>query len=185
MKFIVRIIVLLFVTEPLFAMPAQILLMRHGEKPDVGNELSAEGWKRAQLLPTLFVNRAEFKTYGLPASLYAMAPKKADGSVRAIQTLKYVSDQFNIPIETQFTRDQVSELVNNIKNDKNLDGKMIVICWEHKVLIDIAAGLGFPQLNSWPSEQFDRVWMLNFTENGKPLNYLDLAEKLLPGDSNK
>ncbi len=182
MKFIYRIFVLLLVTQPIFAMPAQIMLMRHAEKPEVGNELSSKGWQRAHALPSLFLSRAEFRTYGTPAALYAMSPKNADGSVRAIQTLLDLSYQLNMPIIKKFSRDEVKKLVNNIKDDKDLDGKMIVICWEHKVLEDIAKELGFKGLN-WPSEQFDRVWLLNFSEKGNAKSFSNVPEKLLSGDS--
>ncbi|MBC7743127.1 MAG: histidine phosphatase family protein, partial [Bdellovibrionaceae bacterium] len=118
-------------SQSLLAMPSQILLMRHAEKPDSGNELSEQGWQRARLLPNLFTSRQEFKNFGLPMALYAMSPKKDDGSIRSIQTLKYVSEQFSIPIEKQFNRGQIKELVAKIKNEKKFNGKMVVICWEH------------------------------------------------------
>ena len=77
---------LVLATQSLWSMPAQILLMRHGEKPVVGNELSPQGWRRAQALPTLF-SRPELRRFGLPVGLYAMAPSHPGGSIRAIETL--------------------------------------------------------------------------------------------------
>lgn len=183
MKIKYHIFFLLLLSETLFAMPAQILLMRHGEKPVVGNELSEQGWLRAKALPQLFLDRAEFQRYGLPVALYAMSPNKEGGSLRAIQTLKYVSKQLNLPMETDFTRDQVDELINNIKNNKSYDNKMIVICWEHKVLVKIANRLGLNEVSQWPSEQFDRIWSLNFSPEGTLTGFKNLPEKLLPTDS--
>ncbi len=182
MHFKYVLITLLLTTQTLLAMPAQILLIRHGEKPDQGNELSQQGWLRAKALPNLFLKRTDFSTYGLPAVFYAMSPSKLGGSVRAIQTVKFASEQFHVPVETRFTRDQVSELVANIKNDQSLNGKMIVICWEHKVLLDIAAQLGVKQNLSWPSEQYDRVWNLTFDNQGKLKKFQDLPQRLLPSD---
>ncbi|MGZ3724162.1 MAG: histidine phosphatase family protein [Pseudobdellovibrio sp.] len=164
------------------AMPAQILLIRHGEKPPTGNQLSAQGWQRAAALPNLF-NRPEFDAYGAPVALYAMAPETPAGSVRAIQTLKYVSDDLKLPINTQFTRDQIAQLVNDIKSNKNYDGKMVVVCWEHTVLISIAQALGEMQPLVWPDTQFDRVWSLTYSADGQLQKFEDLPEKLLPTDS--
>ena len=48
MRFKYHILILLFIGETIFAMPAQILFMRHGEKPKKGDELSAQGWQRAR-----------------------------------------------------------------------------------------------------------------------------------------
>ena len=112
-----------------------------------------------------------------------MAPEKKGGSVRAIQTLKFVSEKLNLSINSGFTRDQVIELVIDIKNNKNLDGKMIVICWEHTVLIDIAKELGVEQPLDWPSKQYDRIWTLTYSKDNKLIKFEDLPQKLLPTDS--
>lgn len=165
------------------AMPAQILLIRHAEKPDIGNELSARGWERAKLLPQMFNTRAELTEFGQIASLFAMAPAKQDGSVRAIQTLKFVAENLKVGINSDFKRDQVSELIDSIKNDRNLDGKTVLICWEHSVLIDIAHELGVQSALTWPGHQFDRVWSLTFSTDSKLTRFESLPEKLLPGDS--
>ncbi len=185
MQFKYIIISLLFISQTVFAMPAQILLIRHGEKPDQGSELSEQGWQRAKALPKLFLNRSEFTSHGLPVVFYAMSPSKPGGSVRAIQTVKMASEQFHVPIETRFTRDQVSELAASIKNDQSLNGKMIVICWEHKVLLDIAAKLGVKQRLDWPSEQYDRVWNLTYDDQGNLKLFQDMPQRLLPSDSQK
>lgn len=166
-----------------FAIPAEILMIRHGEKPSHGPELNDQGWQRAKALPTLFHNRDEFKRYGLPVALFAMRPDHDGGSVRAIQTLQYLSKDLGVPINTDFTRDQVSELVQKIKTDKSFDGQMVVICWEHKVLADIAKALGKSTPPPWPGSQFDRVWALDFTDNGALISFNNFPQRLLPGDN--
>ncbi|MBC7457881.1 MAG: histidine phosphatase family protein [Bdellovibrionaceae bacterium] len=166
------------------AMPAQIILIRHGEKPDIGDELSSQGWERAKALPNLF-KRAEFKQYGDPVALYAMNKKGKQGSIRAIQTLKYVSDYFKLAVNTNYTRDEVSNLVDDIKKNHKYDGKMIIICWEHKVLIDIAVELGVQQPLSWPEDQFDRAWILDFNSSGQFETFRNLPQQILPSDSKK
>ena len=172
---------LLLVGESLMAMPSQILMIRHAEKPVSGNELSPKGWERAKLLPSLF-ERIEFKKFGMPTALYAMTPSKPGGSVRAIQTLRYVSEKLVLKINSDFTRDQVIEMVSEIKNERTYDGKMIVICWEHKVLLDLAKALGVKEPLDWPSQQFDRVWSLTYGIDNT-VKFENLPERLVPGDS--
>ncbi len=164
-------------------MPAQILLMRHAEKPSFGNELSSQGWSRAKVLPTLFENRDEFLRFGKPSALFAMSPRRKEGSVRAIQTLKFVSEQFKIPISSRYTRNEVRNLVAEIRNDKNLDGKMVIICWEHKVLAEFAAEFGAEGFLSWPKSQYDRIWALSYSKENKLVKFENLPERLLPSDS--
>lgn len=165
------------------AMPAEVLLIRHGEKPPQGAELNQQGWQRAKALPNMFRNRDEFRKYGLPVALFAMRPDHDGGSIRAIQTLQYVSKDLGVSINTDFTRDQVSELVQKIKTDKSFDGQMIVICWEHKVLADIAKALGKSTPPPWPGSQFDRVWALDFNANGTLISFNNFPQRLLPGDN--
>src|SRR6185437_6917939 len=127
------------------AAPAQVLLIRHGEKPPQGNDLSARGWQRAQALPELF-QRPEFEQYGLPVALYAMAPKgglsNPQSSMRAVETLKYLSADLHLPINTQYERDDFAPMVHEIMGLPQYDGKLVVVCWEHKVMTDIAKAFG-------------------------------------------
>ena len=165
------------------AMPTQILLMRHAEKPEHGNELSFQGWKRAMTLPSLFENRPDSQQFGKPAALYAMSPRKIGGSVRSIQTLKFISEKFNLVINSDFTREEVKKLVADIKNNKSLNGKMIIICWEHKLLMEIASELGVDEPLDWPKKQYDRIWSLSYSKDNKLVKFQNLPERLLPADS--
>ncbi len=162
-------------------MPAQVLLIRHGEKPPQGNELNEQGWKRAEALPNLFKTRDEFMKYGTPVALFAQKPF-ADGSLRALQTLLYVSREFQIQTQTPYLRDETTALVQLIKSDRSLDGRMIVICWQHEALKDIAKAFGATKLPAWPAKQFDRVWSLSFASDGQLNQFENLPQRLLPTD---
>lgn len=180
MKNLLLLLISVFSLQTL-SMPAQIILMRHGEKPEEGDELSEQGWARAKALPNLF-DRKELKSK--PFALFAMKRKsKSDGSIRPIQTLKYVSEKFNLTINTPFKKDQVIDLVQQIRNDSNLNEKTIVICWEHKVLRDIARELGLNSPPDWSGDVYDRLWLLNFSASGDLVKFQNLPERLLPSDS--
>jgi phosphohistidine phosphatase SixA len=173
-------------TKLVFAMPAQIFLIRHAEKPtqgDEGSELSERGWQRARLLPNLFQNQPELARLGPPAALFAMAPQNDGGSIRAIQTLKYVAETFHLPIDSDFKRDDYQQMIRTLKKDPSLENKFVVICWERKVLSDIASELGVKHPPSLASEQYDRAWLLSFSEDGKLEEFHDFPQSLLPGDS--
>lgn len=166
------------------AMPAQIILMRHAEKAG-GSELSDIGWQRARALPTLFRQRTEFLRFGPPAALYAMNPSHDGGSVRAIQTLQFVAEDLKLPLRTNFTRDEYAALVAEIKADSRLDGKSVVVCWQHDNLLPMAQALGLAAPPAWPSTQFDRAWVLTFSSLGTLVQFENLPERLLPTDSAK
>ena len=86
----------LLVAGQALAIPAQVVLIRHGEKPKQGNELNQQGCERAFLLPDFFKNNPIVNAYGGPAGFFAMAPKSQDSSVRAVQTLVPTVATFNL-----------------------------------------------------------------------------------------
>lgn len=179
------------------SMPAHILLIRHGEKPDSGDELSPRGWDRAKALPSLF-EREPYAGFGAPAALFGMAPKSQDeiaaeppandgtknedeGSVRAIQTLKYVSEKFGLKIIDKYKKGDEQALADQLRTDDKLNGKFVVVCWEHKALTDLAADLGVDPAPKYPGSHFDRAWLLTM-DGDKVARFQDLPENLLPGD---
>ncbi len=170
------------------AMPAEVLLIRHAEKPtegDEGMELSEKGWLRAQALPKLF-KQPEFK--GLmdrKVILIAMAQKKRNSSIRPIQTLKYLSVSLNTQIETPYTRDDYGFLVNQLRGNPFFKNKTVIICWEGTVLSSIARSLGVYPVPELRKRDFDRAWVLKFNDNGALSRFQDLPQRLLPGDANR
>ncbi len=163
-------------------MPAQIVVIRHGEKPATGGELSAQGVQRAQSLPRFFKTNPEVMRFGAPVAIYAFKPAVAGGSVRAIQTVTPLAKQLGLSIHQDYIRDDYAKMVEEIKSTHAYDGHMVLICWEHKVITDIVAAFGATG-HDWPGgDVYDRAWVLDF--NGDQLiQFKDLPESLLPGDS--
>jgi len=168
------------------AAPAQVVLIRHGEKPDDGPELDERGRQRARALVSFFTSDAAMTRNGPPAAIFAMAPKGDGGSVRAIQTVQPLADKLGLPVRADFTRKQISALADAIMKDGSLDGKTVVVCWEHKVIPDIARALGADTAPAkWPGgDVYDRAWMIRFA-GGRFLSFEDLPEHVLPGDSDQ
>jgi hypothetical protein len=163
------------------AMPTEILIIRHGEKPASGPDLSDQGWERARALPQLF-QRPEFQKFGPPAALYGFGPDKQDGAMRGIETLQFVGQAFGLPVISSFLRGQEQDLVQAIQNDSSLNGKFVVICWEHHSMTPLAADFGVNPAPTYPGDRFDRAWLLTF--NGNQLaSFQDLPQHLMPGDT--
>jgi len=174
-----------------YAEPAQVILIRHAEKPATGPELNAQGFKRAEALVKFFRNNPAVTAYGTPVAIYAAAPKHEDSSVRSIQTVTPLAKALGLGVDTSFTRGQTNKIVRAIMEDPAYDGRLVLICWQHTNLVEIAQNLAAynnsPRLEVplvWPDETFDRAWILNL-KNGKVVSFKDLPQRLLPGDSNK
>ncbi|MGZ3685648.1 MAG: histidine phosphatase family protein [Bdellovibrionota bacterium] len=172
---------LFFAAAPAFAKPGHVLLIRHGEKPDDGDDLSSKGYDRAKALPKLF-DHPELKSAGDPVALYAQKSTDANPSKRAEETLKPLAEQLKLTIKTNFKIDEAKALVKEIMGDSHYDGKLVVIAWEHNALEDIAAEFGVDPKPKYPKDEFDRAWLLTF-ESGETVKFEDFAQKLLPGDA--
>ena len=166
-----------------YATPVQVILIRHGEKPLNGNELSPKGWQRANALPTFFISNKMISQFGNPVALYAAAPAKAGGSIRSIQTLTPYATKISLAIHTNIKRDNIQDLVNEIMTNATYDGHTVIICWEHNLIPEIAQLFGAKDApDFWDSNIFDRAWVLRFSHNND-VTFTNLAQNLLPGDS--
>ncbi len=174
-----------------FAAPAQVILIRHAEKPAEGTGLSAQGFKRADALVNFFKTEAAVTRYGTPVAIYAAAPKNEDSSIRSIQTVTPLAQAIKVKIDDRFTRGQTNKIVRDLMENPAYDGRMVLICWQHTNLVEIAQNLALynssprvsiPQL--WPDDAYDRVWILDLTK-GQVVSFKNIPQRLLPGDSLK
>ncbi|MDA8130091.1 MAG: histidine phosphatase family protein [Elusimicrobia bacterium] len=184
----------LFFSAAAFAAPAQVILIRHAEKPEYGSELSPEGRKRAEALVWFFQTNTSVTRYGTPAAIYAAAPKHEDSSLRSIQTVTPLANALKMEINTGFTRGQTHKIAADIMENPAYRGRMVLVCWQHTNLVDIvhelAAYSNTAQAvldtlpTAWPDGAFDRVWILDF-HYGRVAAFRDIPQNLLPGDSTK
>jgi hypothetical protein len=167
------------------AAPAQIIFLRHAEKPSFGPELDARGRERATALATLFTKDPRVLGHGPAAGIFAMRQAKPGTSVRPIQTIEPTGRALGLPLDTRFTRDEISAVVRAILTSPACDGKTVIVCWEHDAIPEMLQALGWTRgPKNWPDKSYDRLWLLDL-ENGKPVRFRDLPQKLLPGDKAK
>ena len=170
---------------PARATPAQIIFLRHAEKPDDGPELDARGRTRAAALVQLFTHDPRALEHGPAAAIFAMKPAKAGGSVRAIQTIEPTARALGLKVDASFARDEIKALVKAINANPSLDGKTVIVCWEHDAIPDMLPAFGWQRgPKRWPDKIYDRLWVLDF-EHGAPVRFRDLPQHLLPGDRAK
>ncbi len=185
MKYIFGLLASLFSFSSLWAMPSQIILIRHGEKTPPGTYLSLKGRQRAAALVPTFLGSPSLLHYGPPAAIYVMKSGKSAPAVRWAQTVISLADELNIPLQNQYNRRETEQMVKEIREMEEYEGKMVLICWSHGELPSIAAQFGAKKApKKWSGDTYDRFWILTFEENGEVL-FEDLPQKLLYGDSAK
>lgn len=169
----------------LFSAPAQVILIRHAEKPATGNGLSLKGRERAHAFVPFFQGAPSVLSYGLPEAIFAAAPSTNDPSVRSLQTILPLCNEMNLTVKDQFTIHQTQEITNELLNNPDYEGKMVLVCWPHAELPAIAKLLGAKKTpEKWSDDVYDRLWILTFNEKGE-VSFQNLPQKLLYGDSSK
>lgn len=164
--------------------PAQIILLRHAEKPQDPSamHLSTRGEERARMLPSLLGTNSSI-TRGMPvAALYATRITKHDHSQRTSETLSPLAASLKEPIQAPYSSEHFALLAHGILTNSAYLGKTVVICWTHHNLAEFAASLGVsPKPSPWKERTYDRLWVLRFTR-AIP-QFEELPQGLLPGDS--
>jgi hypothetical protein len=167
--------------------PAVVMILRHAEKP-LGDEklpdLTAEGYRRAELLPSLFLPLAgsgHAPRFPRPAVIFATDTSKH--SNRPMETIAPLAHALQLPIDHDFADRQVKELSELVLSGKYA-GKVVLICWHHGEIPHLAQALGVENAPAkWDDTVFDRVWMIQWVD-GKP-QFDILPEALMPGDAKR
>jgi hypothetical protein len=133
----------------------RVILIRHGEKPDDGDNLSCSGLNRSLQLPVVIKSK-----YGVPDYIYVPAPGtgKQTKNCRMLQTATPLAVKYNLNINTNYNVDEADKLANNIQKNRGT----ILVVWEHKELASIAELLGVKGKLQWDPADFDTIWVITF-----------------------
>lgn len=184
-----------------YALPAQVIIVRHGEKNTVTRELTGAGVERVEALASYFtdpnggpgfvgnagLSNVTLFNYGLPAGLFAARPvhHSDDFTVRCIQTLAPVALVLNLPIHSGYAPGQEQQLVETIFNNPLYDGKSVLICWHHTFIAALIQAFGYqPPAGILPAypDRFDLVWVMTFPAPNPPAIVNPFLQELLFGD---
>lgn len=151
----------------------RIVLIRHGEKPAEGDNLSCAGFNRSIKLPAVL--KAKF---GIPDYIYVPAPStgKHTSNCRMLQTILPFAIKNNLGINTTFSVDATDLLAKKIRKQTGT----VLVVWEHKQLGDIIEQLGLKSLPAkWSADDYDTIYIITYPKN-KAVLTID-KEGITPG----
>jgi phosphohistidine phosphatase SixA len=149
--------------------PKQLVMLRHAEKPGDPRDpdLSPKGQARAEMLASLIPRR--FPHFDL-----LFCASRSAHSNRPYQTLDPLSQASGIGLNDRYADDGYAELAADLLTKPKYSGKLIVICWHHGHMPDLALTLGVVQTDltsapgmiglGWDPTVFDRFWILGFDD---------------------
>jgi hypothetical protein len=139
----------------------QIVIIRHGEKPTDGDNLSAQGFERALALPAVLnkvMPRPPHFTY-VPC---IGTDKDQTTRVRMMQTVLPYAVQHNLTINSDYAPDEIKGLAKELRR---LRGTVLLV-WEHHNIVKIAEALGIEEPQQWPDDDYDSIWTITFQKGG-------------------
>ena len=151
----------------------KVIIIRHGEKPDQGDNLSCQGLNRALGLADVLYNK-----FKLPDFIFVPSLKtgKETGAARMYQTIVPFAVKYNLTIDTKFDTDDPQAIAAAVLKKTGT----VLLVWEHKNIPLIAEQLGVKNTNlKWKGEDFDSIWIITF-KNGQAVLTVD-KENLKPG----
>ncbi len=177
--------------------PAQIIILRHGEKKD-GYALCNVGQQRAQALSTNYLGR------GAQESLFTGGTSPAGFFAITLHSLELASpaaQSWNLPLitysvvpgddqtktqETQQLNQRTQQAAQEVLTDPRWGGKTVVMSWEHKHIanekleqefsgteVTLRQLLNLDKLSgvptTWPGSNFDYFWIVDYGNPGSPI----------------
>ena len=155
------------------SIPLRVVIIRHGEKPDSGFNLSCKGFNRSLALPKVVTS-----LFGVPDYTYVptVMTGRTTNSVRMYQTVVPLAVQYGLFINSKYAETDSTGIAMDILQKKGT----VLIVWNSKNIPSIARTLGIKNKNlKWEATDFDSIWILNFvrTKEGKLLPKLSTAKE--------
>ena len=143
------------------SIPLRVIIIRHGEKPDSGFNLSCKGYNRSLALPGVLIS-----LFGIPAYTYVpiIRTGKSTNSVRMYQTVIPFAVQYELVINSRHTETDTTGIAADILKKKGT----ILVVWDSKNIPPIARNLGLKnKVLKWEATDFDSIWIISFIKNKK------------------
>jgi hypothetical protein len=135
--------------------PLRVVLIRHGEKPKKGDNLTCQGLNRSMQLPGLLYAR-----FGIPSATYIPAIGLGDSTKhsRMFQTIIPFAVKYNLALTSKFAEKDSAGIAGDILQRKGV----VLVVWEHKAIPSIAHALGVVGDLVWDDEDYDSIWIIEF-----------------------
>ena len=162
--------------------PARVLIIRHAEKPAVGEGLTEAGEQRAEALPRLF-KKTPGRPEPLPTPDFIIAASDTKRSRRSSLTVAPLAKELGLKVNPAYANGDFAKLARDLLRDPRYAGKTVLICWHQGTIPELARKLKAADAPAnWKASAFDRVWRIDYDEAGKATTR-NLPQRLLEGDA--
>ena len=136
----------------------RVVIIRHGEKPPSGNNLSCTGLNRSLALPAVLDT-----VTGIPDYTYVPTigtGKKKTSGVRMFQTVTPFAVQKDLMVNSQYNETDTAGVAEDVRKKRG----MVLMVWEHSNIPGLARNLGVLGNLSWSGKDFGSIWIIDFSK---------------------
>ncbi len=134
----------------------KLIIIRHGEKPVKGDNLTCQGLNRSLQLPAVL--NAKF---GIPQLIYVPSLGNGESTkhARMFETVAPFASKYNLTINSSYAGKDFEGISKNLTTQKG----NILIVWDHKAIPGLAKALGVNDANLfWDDNDYDSIWILEY-----------------------
>lgn len=133
----------------------RVVIIRHAEKPEKGDNLSCQGQNRAVQLAQVLYQQFQLPDYIYVPSLDA---DKATSHSRMFQTITPFAVKYNLAINSKYQDDDYAGVASNVLKKHGT----VLMVWSHNSIPKLAKALGVKKPADWKDSDFDSIWVLNY-----------------------
>ena len=138
----------------------RVVIIRHGEKPDNGDNLDCQGLNRAMALPKVL-----FTKFGIAKEIYIPTVNAGSKtkSARMFQTITPYAVKYGLDINSSYDTEDYKQLAKDVLQQRGT----VILVWEHNAIPHIAKALGVQEdIRDWPNNDYDSIWIITY-QKGK------------------
>ena len=152
----------------------RIVIIRHGEKPKNGENLTCQGENRARQLPAVLSQK-----FGKPDYTYVPALGLGPSTLHArmFQTVTPLAIRYDLEINSGFGGNDFAGLADSVLKRTGT----VLMVWNHTYIVELAKRLGVQSPPVWNGKDFDSIWVITYAQ-GKAVLTLD-KEGLSPSNT--
>ncbi|WP_223648628.1 histidine phosphatase family protein [Hymenobacter psoromatis] len=139
----------------------RVIIIRHGEKPEEGDNLSCAGLNRALALPAVLNQLMPTPPDYTYVPLIGTDDQNTS-TARMFQTVTPYAVQRNLVINSDYDVDNTKGIAKELRYQRGT----ALLVWEHESIPEIAKELGIKGPLEWSDADFDSIWIIDFSGGG-------------------
>jgi hypothetical protein len=135
----------------------KVVIIRHGEKPADGDNLSCQGQNRALQLASVLHQKIK-----VPEFIYVPALKTDKNTThsRMFQTVTPFAVKYNLSINSKYGGDDFAEISKSVFKKSGT----VLMVWNHSEIPALAKALGVNSPPDWADSNFDSIWNITYPD---------------------